>query len=272
MDLNLKGKRVLVTGSSTGIGEGIARFLAKEGCIVAIHGRNNDRINQVADEIRADGGQAVTVLGEMNDDDSVKQVALGALEALGGVDILVANAGGRVKKGNTPWDTTTPADFMSTFQINVASAVRLVHELVPGMKEQHWGRVILISSIASVNPMPDLVPDYAACKAALVTTGLSLAKWLRNTGITVNTISPGVILSDGVRNFFLSMADKKGWPKDDWPALEKQAVKELFQIPVGRIGTPQDIAAMVALISSDLGGFIHGSNIRMDGGSVGVTN
>src|SRR5690606_10029424 len=91
------------------------------------------------------------------------------------------------------FEQTPPQNFVDTYQINVASNVRLVQELVGGMKARGWGRIVFISSVAGVQPKPNSVPDYATSKAALVTLGLSMAKWLANTGITVNTISPGVV-------------------------------------------------------------------------------
>lgn len=271
MDLKLEGKRALVTGSSAGIGRGIALRLAAEGCIVAIHGRDEARANEVVAEIEAAGGKAVAIFGEMHDDAAVTAVAQKALAALGQIDILVGNAGGRGGSGNGSFEQTAPSDFLDTYQINVTSNVRLVQELVGGMKERGWGRIVFISSVAGVQPKPNSVPDYATSKAALVTLGLSMAKWLANTGITVNTISPGVVDSLSIRRFLKNMATTKGWP-EDWPSLQKAAVKDVFKVPVGRIGQPEDIAAMVALLSSDLGGFIHGSNIRIDGGAVGSTN
>jgi 3-oxoacyl-[acyl-carrier protein] reductase len=269
MDLQLHGKRVLVTGSSSGIGRGIARFLAQEGCSIAVHGRSPDRVAAVVAEIRAAGGLAVPVLGEMANDDSVQQVASAALEALGGIDVLVGNAGGRAGQGDGSWEATEPEDFLRTYQLNVASNVRLVKALVPGMKARGWGRIILISSVAGAQPKPNTVPDYAASKLALVNVGLSLAKWLQGTGITVNTISPGVVESEAIRAFMRRTAQAKGWPLD-WPSLREKAVREVFRVPVGRIGRPEDVAAMVALLASDLGGFCHGANIRVDGGAVGV--
>lgn len=271
MDLKLEDKRALITGSSAGIGRGIALMLAREGCTVAIHGRDEARVTEVVAEVEAFGGKAVPVFGEMHDDAAVTKVAQNALAALGQIDILIGNAGGRGGSGNGSFEQTAPSDFLDTYQINVASNVRLVQELVGGMRAHGWGRIVFISSVAGVRPEPNSVPDYAASKAALVTLGLSMAKWLAGSGITVNTISPGVVDSLAIRRFLKTMATAKGWP-EDWPSLEKAAVKNVFKVPVGRIGQPEDIAAMVALLCSDLGGFIHGSNIRIDGGGVGSTN
>ena len=271
MDLNLQGKRAFVTGSSSGIGRGIALTLAREGCTVCVHGRDIERTNAVVAEIEAAGGRAVAVFGAMSDDAAVKKLAAEAQSALGGVDILVCNAGGRAGTGNGTYPETSPADFLATYQTNVTSNIGLVQVLADGMKQRGWGRIVLISSVAGAQPKPNSVPDYAASKAALVNVGLSLAKWLANTGVTVNTISPGVVDSASIRRFVGGVGAAKGWPLD-WPTLQQKAVEEIFKVPVGRIGQPQDIAAMVALLASDLGGFIHGSNIRIDGGAVGVVN
>jgi len=149
--------------------------------------------------------------------------------------------------------------------------VRLVHELVGGMKDRAWGRIILISSVAGIQPKPNSVPDYAASKAALINLGVSLSKWLSNTGVTVNTVSPGVIATDAIRGFMQRLATARGWTHD-WESLERKAVDEVFKVPVGRIGKAEEVAALVALLASDLVGFMHGTNIRIDGGAVGVVN
>jgi 3-oxoacyl-[acyl-carrier protein] reductase len=142
MDLNLRGKRALVTGSSAGIGAEIARVLAQEGASVVIHGRNAERANKFAAEIRAAGGAAAVALGELTDDAQAERVAHEAEAAFGGVDILVNNAG---SYPITAWWDTPPDVWLETYNTDVVAGVRLVKLLVPGMIERGWGRVIQIS-------------------------------------------------------------------------------------------------------------------------------
>src|SRR4030088_446364 len=187
MDLKLDGRRALVTGSSSGIGEGIARMLAQEGCAVVVHGRNRERAGKVAADIKAAG------------------VAIGGLsteEGAGGkIEILINNAGGS-STGNT---TKTPieisvADWVSNYHTNTLAAVRLCRLAVPDMVAAKWGRVINVSSAVAVQPN-NLGADYSGAKAALNNFTVSLAGSLRGVGVTVNTVSPGIIMVDGLLRF-----------------------------------------------------------------------
>lgn len=136
--MNLRGKRALVTGSSAGIGAGIARMLAAEGVSVVVHGRNQGRADQVAGEIRAAGGQAATAIGDLCRDAEATGVASAAAAAFGGIDILVNNAGGRGPQAANAWFDLTAADWLDTFDISVVSAVRLIRLLAGPMRERGW--------------------------------------------------------------------------------------------------------------------------------------
>src|SRR5262249_954826 len=164
MDLQLQGKRVLVTGSSSGIGEAIAKTLAKEGAFVVVHGRRGTEVRRVIREIGRGGGRAFAVLGDLGTDAGADQVAGATLKAIGGVDVLVNNAGAFPAK---PWLETTAADWVSLYDQNVGSMVRMVNRLVPGMKERGWGRVVSIASAVATSPFPSMGP-YSATKGANV--------------------------------------------------------------------------------------------------------
>jgi 3-oxoacyl-[acyl-carrier protein] reductase len=136
MALELDGKRALVTGSSSGIGEVIAERLAREGARVVVHGRDAVRTEQVAAAIRATGAEAHATVGDLANDDQADAVADATLAALGGVDILVNNAGGTSSGGGrAPWLDATPAEWVAAYQGNVVSTVRMIRRFVPGMKE-----------------------------------------------------------------------------------------------------------------------------------------
>lgn len=184
MDLQLQGKRALVTGSSGGIGEGIVKTLASEGVAVVVHGRNEQSANRVAQEITATGGKAFVVLGDLSNDEGAQNVADAALSALGGIDILVNNAGGYEQ---VDWMESKPSKWADMFNHDVLSMVRLVQHLAPQMKQLGWGRFIQLSSSAGVQPYA-FGPDYSAAKAAIINLSVSLAKDLAGTGITANTI------------------------------------------------------------------------------------
>ncbi len=261
----LAGKRALVTGSSSGLGEAIAKRLASEGARLVIHGRNAERAERVAAEIRAAGGEAHVAIGDLMRDDTAAAVADAAEAALGGVDILVNNAGGEsAGAGQATFFDAKPEEWLSTYNGNVVCAIRMIQRFAPGMKESGWGRIIQISSLVSHRPNL-VIPDYAAAKAGLnnMTVGLSLA--LAGTGITVNSISPGVILTSGVEGWFRKLAEQFDWGTE-WAEIEKKAVAALAPNHIGRAGRPADVAHAVMYLASPQGGFVTGTDMMVSGG------
>jgi 3-oxoacyl-[acyl-carrier protein] reductase len=267
MNLQLEGKRALITGSSSGIGESIAKTLAREGVVVAIHGRNETEAHRVAREIAKAGGKAIVALGDLSKDDEAKSVAEKVVQALGQVDIVINNAGGFEM---LPWLETSPQKWADMYNHDVISMVRIVQNLAPQMKRLGWGRFIQVASVAATNPWP-IGPDYMAAKAAIINLSVSLAKELAHSGITSNTISPGPILTAGFEKFFREIAKEKGWGKD-WDEIEKQAVKNMLPNPTGRVGRVEEVANLTAFVASPLSGYINGANLRVDGGYVPTIN
>jgi NAD(P)-dependent dehydrogenase (short-subunit alcohol dehydrogenase family) len=263
MDLQLSGKRALVTGSSSGIGTGIAKILAAEGVSVVVHGRNAERTERVAQAIVAAGGQAATAVGDLSTDEGATHVADLALAAFGGLDILVNNAGGASEEDAKSWFSVDLGEWVQTYQKNVVAAGRLIHRVVPEMKERGWGRIIQISSAAGTIPT-SAQPDYGPAKAAMINMSLGLSKALSKTGITVNTVSPGMIRTEGLEDFLRSFAAKRGWGDD----LDKAAdyILQGTGQTVNRIGQVEDVAYAVAYLASPISGFVNGINIHMDGG------
>jgi len=267
MDLQLHGKRALVTGSSRGIGEAIAKQLAREGAVVVVHGRDKPRAEQVAQDIKAEDGSAFVCLGDLSIDEGAALVATKALELLGGVDILVNNAGEYQQRG---WQDTLPDDWAAIYNNNVISGVRMARLLLPQMKQLGWGRLIQISSGLAVQPYANL-PDYSATKVALLNFTVSLAKEAAGTGITVNSVSPGLVVTARVVEIFRETAAHLGWP-DDWAEIERRILQEILPNPTGRLGRPEDVACLVAFLASPLAGYINGANFRVDGGSTVTIN
>lgn len=266
MDLQLRDKRALVTGSSRGIGRAIAIGLAQEGVAVVVHGRDAARAHATADAIVAAGGRAAVVLGELCDDAAATRTADDARAVFGGIEILVNNAGTALDAG---WAEATPADWLTQYDTNVASAVRLIRTLTPPMRAGGWGRVIQIGSAANPNPLPARAA-YSAAKAALANLTVSLAKELAGTGITANTISPGPTLTDGFREFARAFADHHGL--DDAAAATRVLIDGPLASPAARLAEPAEIAALVALVASPLGASINGANLRVDGGFTPTVN
>jgi 3-oxoacyl-[acyl-carrier protein] reductase len=264
MDLQLKGRRALVTGSSSGIGEAIARMLAAEGASVVVHGRNRERAEKVAAEIGA-AGVAIGVLSNDQDAASVHDAAVAALG--GNIEILINNAGGS-STGNTskPPVETSVEDFVSNYHANMLAAVRLCHLAVPAMVAAQFGRVVNVSSAVALQPN-NLGADYSGAKAALNNYTVSLAGSLKGVGVTVNTLTPGVIMVDGLLRFGRARYNDDSMSIAD--VTNRLAAEKVFDMPpAGRLGTPEELAIMACTLASPIMGFVTGSNYRVDGGQV----
>ncbi len=268
MDLQLTGRRALVTGSSSGIGEGVARMLAQEGCAVVVHGRNRERAEKVAADINAAG----VAIGDLSTDEGAAAVHGQAEAAVGGnIEILVNNAGGS-STGNTakPPVDISPEDWISNYHANALPAVRLCRLAVPDMVEAKFGRVINVSSAVAVQPN-NLGSDYSGAKAALNNFTVSLAGSLRGTGITVNTVSPGIIMVDGLIRMGREKFGDSTLTGED--IAERLVAAKVFDMPpAGRLGIPQDLALIICTLASPLSGFVTGANYRVDGGQVRSVN
>jgi 3-oxoacyl-[acyl-carrier protein] reductase len=262
MELELRGKRALVTGSTSGNGEAIAKALAREGVRVLVHGvrapGEQERLTRVLDELPSG---AIGHLADLSTDEDADHLAGFATRELGGVDILVNNAG--VYPSHT-WDDATPDEWVARYNVNVVSMVRLIRALLPQMKELRWGRIINIGSTLGWQPTAR-VPEYNATKAAVTTLGLSLATELNRTGITVTTVSPGLILTQSLTARYT----EQGVSDDQ---MEEFILTNVLDNPTGRGGRPEDVAYVVAIIASPKAGFLNGCNIRVDGGSTMCVN
>jgi NAD(P)-dependent dehydrogenase (short-subunit alcohol dehydrogenase family) len=255
MDLELTGKRALVTGSSAGLGAAIARLLAAEGAAVVVHGRDAERAQRVAESI----GAAAVAIGDLSTDAGADAVAVAA----GDVDILVNNAG---SYDHLSWTEATPEIWASTYEANVVSAVRMIHRFVPGMRTRGWGRVIQLGGGLAIQPMA-MQPHYTATLAARHNLAVSLARELAGTGVTSNVVAPGAILVDSVRDLLTSIAPEHGWGTE-WPEIERRAAQDLVPNDVGRLGRPEEIAAAVGYLVSPAAAYVSGATIRVDGGTI----
>ena len=261
MELNLNHKTALVTGSNRGTGAVIAKTLAREGARVIIHSNDEGLSQQLLEGETELPLQAVW--GDITTDAGAAQVLAQLKDVCGDIDILVNNYG-TAARGS--WQGSDSDAWVEMYQHNVLSASRLIRALAPGMKARAWGRIVNLGTIGSHQPNA-IMPHYYAAKGALATMGVSLALELSDTGITVNTVSPGYIHTDELEAFFRRKAKRKGWG-DDWDTIVRHLVESEFPNPAGRIAQPQEVADLVAFICSDRAGFINGQNIRIDGGAV----
>lgn len=264
MDLKLKGRRALVTGSSSGIGEAIARMLAAEGAMVAVHGRNRERAEKVAGDIKAAG----VAIGDLGSDEGAAAVHAEARKVLGGnVEILINNAGGS-STGNTskaPIDIKVE-DFVSNYHANTLGSVRLVLLAVPEMVAAKFGRVINVSSAVAIQPN-NVGVDYSAAKSALNNFTVSLAGSLKGVGVTVNTVTPGVIMVDGLVRFGRTRYNDPNMSFEE--IAQRLSADKVFDLPpVGRLGLPDEVAMVSCMLASPALGYVTGSNYRVDGGQI----
>ncbi|GMU47277.1 MAG: 3-oxoacyl-ACP reductase [Porticoccaceae bacterium] len=260
MDLGLHGKVALVTGSHRGTGAVIAARLAAEGATVIGH-----RFEPGSADALLVAGIAHVVTGDPCTDEGCAEIARAALAGAGRVDILVNNYG---TADECRWDDADTPAWLDMYQKNLLSAVRLIRLLTPQMRALGWGRVIQLGTIGSTQPNA-LRPAYYAAKCALASIAVTLSQELAGTGITVNTVSPGLIRTPEVEAAFRAKARREGWG-DDWETIEARIVAKRFPNPLNRIATREEVADLVCFVASDRAGFINGQNLRIDGGALGI--
>ena len=264
MNLQLENKRVLVTGSTGGIGAGIAQKFAEEGAVVVINGRRAEAAEKVAAEIRKAGGTAVIALGDLSTDEGAAQVLQKVASELGGIDILINNAAG----GGHQNDMEAPAsDWLDSYNTNVLSMVRLIQKVLPAMQEQGWGRIINISSAAAAKPSPGM-GVYSATKAAVNNLTVNMAQGVDANDVTINTVSPGVIYTPGTGESFIEYGMATNLDEAR-VALDKMVEGDT---PFARAGEVDEIANVVVFLACPLASYVHGANIRVDGGYVPTMN
>ena len=263
MDLALTDKTALVSGAHRGTGHVIATTLAEEGATVALHAFTQQQADEAMAAITDPALNIVPVVGDLLTDEGAQQV-MDQLPQHGlNIDILVNNYGSAMMG---KWDTLTTEQWIEATNVNVLTAVRLIQHCTPHMKASQWGRIINLSTIGDHQPN-GIMPHYYAAKGALSNSTVSLARELSDTGITVNTVSPGLIKTAEVERAYQHRALQKGWSLDTM-TLEKAIVQHDFPNPCGRLATREEVADLVVFLASPRTGFINGQNIRVDGGAV----
>ena len=258
MDLGLKGKTALVLGGSKGLGRGVADALAGEGVAVAMLARGRDALDKAVAEITARGGRAIAVAADVGDWPAVERAANSAREALGPIDILLNNGGGPPPARVIG---IAPELWEAQFRAMVLSFIRLTELLLPGMRERKWGRVINVASESVIQPIPQIAISNTL-RAAVVGWAKTLAGEVARDGITVNTLLPGAFETDRIMQVQRNSASQQGLTVAE---IVERAARN---IPVGRMGQPAEFGAMAAFLASPLAGYITGSTIRMDGGTI----
>lgn len=246
MDLRIAGRRAAVAGASSGLGLETARALAAEGVRVAICGRDAGRLDDAVASIGADGGEVVAIVADVGTTDGASAFVDEAVARLGGVDILVANAGG------PPAGTfaTTDLDaYRGALDLNLLSVVAMAQAAVPAMQSRGWGRVVAITSVAVRQPIPHLILSNTA-RAGVTGFLKTLALEVAGDGVTVNSVLPGSHDTDRLRTLY--GGDASGAAAD---------------IPTGHLGRPEDFGAVAAFLCSDQARFITGTALAVEGGA-----
>lgn len=262
MDLGLRRKVALVSGAHRGTGAGIARQLGAEGATVLVHGFEDGQADGVVAAIRDAGGDAYAVHGDLRTDVGADRVVEQAQDIAGRVDILVNNYG--LAEGGS-WFEQSSASWFDVYDKNVVTGVRLVHRLVPAMRDRRFGRVVFVATVGATRP-GTRHPQYYAAKTALLGITVSLAKELAGTGITVNTISPAVIATTEVLQSFAERAAAAGRPTDP-ESIEQLILESAMTNLTGRVATPDDIGRFVAFVVGEPAWHITGAHLRIDGGA-----
>lgn len=265
MDLQLSGKTALVTGSYRGTGRAIAQTMAREGARTIVHGFVLADAEAVAEEIKAGGGEAYAVAGDIMSDAGARATHDAAVKAAGPIDILINNYG-TADAGS--WTKSETADWVEAYEKNVLSAVRMTRAAMGGMKERGWGRIIMLGTIGSTEPAARM-PHYYASKGALATMTVSLAKDLAGTGITVNIVSPGLIRTKEVEDRFVAQGAAKGWGTT-WDEVEPHLLKNFMSNLTGKVTLTQEVADLVAFVASPRAGSLMALNMRIDGGTTAL--
>ncbi len=260
MDLQLRNRRALVTGSTLGIGFAIAKGLAAEGAHVIVNGRKQESVDKALARIRQEvpGAQVTGVAA----DASTAEGAQAVFAQVPAVDILVNNLGIFEPK---PFFEIPDADWTRFFEVNVLSGVRFARHYAPGMRERAWGRILFISSESGLN-IPKEMIHYGTTKTAQLSVSRGLALEMAESGVTVNTLLPGPTKTEGVQEFVQSLAKGQG-------VTAQQAEADFFRTArpsslLRRFASPDEVAHLAVYLCSPLASATTGAALRVDGGLV----
>jgi 3-oxoacyl-[acyl-carrier protein] reductase len=261
MDLGLQGKVAVVLAASKGLGRASAAALAKEGARVVIGSRNQQVLEETAQQIqRESGSQVLAVPTDVTKPQDLETIIATAASVFGRIDILVNNAG-----GPPPGNFSTFAEdssWQAAFELNLLSAIRLIRLALPHMRKQGSGRIINIVSVSVKQPLDGLILSNAI-RPGVIGLAKSLSVELGPEHITINNVCPGRILTDRLRQFSaLEEKLRQGMSEEE---VFKNEIKD---IPLGRIGRPEDVGALVAFLASQAASYITGTTISVDGGLV----
>lgn len=260
MDLQLRQKRALVTGSTAGIGFATAVALAREGAHVVLNGRNAARAENARQRLLAavPDTQVSVVIADLATADGVQALVTAEPE----VDILINNLGIFEPKA---FEDIADADWVRMFEVNVMSGVRLARTYLPAMKRRNWGRIVFVSSESGVNPPAEMV-HYGMSKTAQLAVSRGIAEITAGTAVTCNAVLPGPTLTEGAGDFFSSLAAEQGF---DMAEAQRRFFAEARPSSLlKRLIDPAEVASLIAYVCSPLAAATNGAALRVDGGVV----
>ena len=259
MDLGIRGKVALVAAASRGLGKAVALQLSREGARVAICSRTEKTIHAAGEDIaRQTAGEVAAFVADVTDGEQVKGLVREVVAALGTVDILVTNAGGPRSGLATDFSV---ADYRAATELNLMSTIALCYEVLPMMKKHRWGRIVAITSVAARQPIGNLILSNTA-RAGVLGFAKSLSAQVADDGITVNTVCPGYTNTERIGELAsMFAASGRGTVEDFFHNIESD-------VPMKRMGTPEEFANVVAFLASERASYVTGVALPIDGGWV----
>ncbi len=260
MDLGLRNRVAIICAASQGLGKATATGFAREGAHVVICSRDGTRLEATAEEIRnaAKGVTVLPVVADVTSDEQIKNLAATVSRQFGRIDILVTNAGGPPVGA---FASLADADWEKGISLNLMSTVRLIRAVVPEMQKQHWGRIINITSLTVKQPLGDLIIS-STVRPGIMGLSKVLSQQLGKDGILINTVAPGYFLTARQKEIGVARAKAKGISVDAY--LAEQAK----DIPLGRLGDPEELANAIVFLASERASYISGTVIAIDGGTI----
>lgn len=258
MDFGIDGKTALVAASSKGLGRAVAEELATEGARVILCARGAEALEATRKAMADTGAEVTAVAADLTDPLQVERVVEVGVETFGPVDILVTNTGG---PPSGPFESHTPEAWSQAVRQNLDSVLNLTRCVLPGMKERRWGRIVNITSLAVKQPVDGLILSNSI-RAAVTGFAKTLANEVAPFGITVNNVMPGYTRTERLDQLAADIAERSGGSIEDaFAAWERQ-------IPLGRVGDPRELGAVVAFLASERASYITGTSIAVDGGAI----